>query len=301
VGAVSHSLIVMAVSWPVPGGVLPAAVVAGVVVAMVVMAVGRRLDAGGGGRSGATMDQGWLGGLGVGVANRLPATYVQGLRQRLVRAGSERPEGVHVAIGVRLLAVVGAAATFVVAWTLGGGGPVAVVGGAVVAAGVAGAPELVLRQRTRTRAAAMRGELPRQLDLLIISVEAGLGFDQSLDRVVAAMPGPLATEFARMQAGVRAGMARTDAMRLLVERCPVPEVRSFALAMIQAETFGVSIGPVLRTQAEELRIRHRQSVQLQAQKAPVKMLMPMVLCIFPALLVVVAGPALLSVRSVFPS
>lgn len=235
--------------------------------------------------------------VGRALVTTVPAQWQRGLGRRLAAAGEDRSSQLDAAVGLRAVSVATAALIAVFGLTIPGLAPKVLV--CSMALAVAAAPELLLRRRTARRARQMRRDLPRQLDLLAISVEAGLGFDQALARVVDAIPGELADEFRRMQTEVGAGMPRSDTMRAMVVRCPIDELRSFALAMTQADTLGIPVGRVLRTQADEVRVRHRQSAQMQAQKAPVKLLLPMVLCIFPALLVVLAGPALLSIRSLF--
>ena len=156
-------------------------------------------------------------------------------------------------------------------------------------------PDAKLTKAVEARQKAIMSDLPDVLDLLTISVEAGLGFEQAIDRTITTVPGPLSTEFARMLGETRAGASRADAMRSMDARIDITEVRSFVLAILQADTFGVSIGRVLRAQADEMRIRRRQIAQEAAQKAPVKMLIPMVFCIFPALFVVILVPAMIQI------
>jgi len=227
-----------------------------------------------------------------------PTGYVDKVRMKFVYAGEPSPDAVDRFLATQVMGVVIAVVVSVFAIVaLEGLFRWAIIGFALLL-GFLG-PSATLNRKVEDRQHQLRVKLPDVLDLLTISVEAGLGFEQALDRTVAAVPGPLSEEFARMLGEVRAGSSRADAMRAMELRCNVPEVRSFVLAILQADTFGVSIGRVLRAQADEMRIKRRQLAQEQAQKAPVKMLIPMVFCIFPALFVIVLGPAVINIYQKF--
>jgi len=235
-----------------------------------------------------------------GVGRRLtPVGYVEKVRQKFVHMGNASPQAVDRFLAVRVATVVGAVLVFLLVFVVnitGLTGNMRLAVGALLMLVLLIGPDSVINRRVEERQKQIQRSLPDILDLLTISVEAGLGFEQALDRVIGAVPGPLTEEFSRMLGETRAGAARADAMRAMDERCDVPELRAFVLAIIQADTFGVSIGRVLRGQSEEMRIKRRQLAQERAQKAPVKMLIPMVFCIFPALFLVVLGPAMLSIQ-----
>lgn len=228
-----------------------------------------------------------------------PVGYVEKVRQKFVHMGNVSPQAVDRFLAIRVATVIGAVLTFFFVFVVnitGLSGKMQLAVGALLILLLLIGPDSVLNRRVEERQHEIQRSLPDILDLLTISVEAGLGFEQALDRVISAVPGPLTEEFSRMLGETRAGAARAEAMRSMDERCGVPELRSFVLAIIQADAFGVSIGRVLRGQAEEMRIKRRQLAQERAQKAPVKMLIPMVFCIFPALFVVVLGPAILTIK-----
>lgn len=151
-------------------------------------------------------------------------------------------------------------------------------------------PDIVLDRKVEERQKAIRRALPDTMDLLTISVEAGLGFDSAMAQVIHNVPGPLSQEMGRMLQEIQLGVTRADAFRHLAERTNVDEMSAFVLAMIQADVFGISIANVLRAQAKELRVRRRQNAERIAMQIPVKILFPMILCIMPALFIVVLGP-----------
>ncbi|HZN71872.1 MAG TPA: type II secretion system F family protein [Micromonosporaceae bacterium] len=141
----------------------------------------------------------------------------------------------------------------------------------------------------------IRKQLPDALDLLTLSVEAGLGFDAAISQVANTMPGALAREFARLLHEMQMGMRRADAMRALAARTRVTELRTIAVAVVQATELGIPIANVLREQAREMRVRRRQRAEEQARKVPVKVVFPLILCLFPALFVVILGPGILGI------
>ena len=157
------------------------------------------------------------------------------------------------------------------------------------------APEFWLGRRIRARSFSMVLQLPDALDLLTISVEAGLGFDAALAKVVEKMEGPLVNEFRQALAEVRMGRTRRDALRDVATRADAQPVSNFIGAIIQAEQLGVPIAKVLQIQSQQLRIERRQRAEEMAAKAPVKMLFPMVGCIFPTIFIVILGPAIVTV------
>ena len=152
-------------------------------------------------------------------------------------------------------------------------------------------PGIWLGQQIKKRKKNIVKALPDALDLLTISVEAGLAFDSALQRVTEKWENELSKEFKRVLTDTRLGRARRDALKDMAQRCGVDDVQTFTAAVIQAEQLGVSIGKILRIQADQMRVRRRQRAEEAAQKAPIKMLFPMVFLIFPALFVVILGPA----------
>jgi tight adherence protein C len=231
-----------------------------------------------------------------------PVGYVDGVRHKFVLSGRPSSTEIDRFLAIRVVTVVLVPVWFYVNQIMNPLGRAGITQlGLTLLVGLAllAGPDARLNRAVADRQKGILRGLPDIIDLLVISVEAGLGFEQALQRTVVSVPGSLSDEFTRMLGEVRAGSTRSEAMRAMDARIEVPEIRSFVLAILQADTFGVSIGRVLRGQAEEMRIKRRQLAQEKAQKAPVKMLIPMVFCIFPALFTVVLGPAIIRIMDNF--
>ncbi|HYT78160.1 MAG TPA: type II secretion system F family protein, partial [Actinomycetota bacterium] len=160
-------------------------------------------------------------------------------------------------------------------------------------------PSATVAARASKRQKEIRKALSDTMDLLTISVEAGLGFDAALGQVVRNVPGPLSEEISRMLQEMQIGVTRTEALRHLTDRTEVSELDGFVLSMIQADKYGVGIAKVLRAQALELRQKRRQRAEETAQKVPLKLLFPMIFMVLPALFIVILGPGIIKIAETF--
>jgi tight adherence protein C len=229
-----------------------------------------------------------------------PAGYVEGVRKKMVIAGNPPGYEVDRFLIFKLLGAVSGIVWVPLALTILGGHRLLAIGLILVAwIGAFMLPDFRLDDVIKRRRLEIERSLSDTLDLLVISVEAGLGFEQALDRTADTVPGPLSDELRRMLQETRMGASRADALRALDERTEVDDLKTFIVAMLQADVFGVSISRILRTQADEIRVRRRQAAQEKAQQAPIKMLFPLVFCIFPAIFVVLLVPALIQVFDKF--
>lgn len=233
---------------------------------------------------------GWLRGL----AERLsPGGMVTTLQRRLDLAGNPSgwtPDRILAVKGLGLFVLGGLGALYGVR-TIG----LVIVGAAV--AGTAGffVPDILLYNAGSKRQAKIQQALPDALDMLTVCVEAGLGFDAALAQVARNTRGPLAAEFSRVLQEIQIGKSRSLALRALADRTTVPELRSFVSALVQAGELGITIANVLREQAKEMRLRRQQRAEEKAQKVPVKILFPLVFCLFPSLFIVIIGPGAINI------
>ena len=266
-------------------------------------AIGARRPAGGGDAgelptSGvARLLRPFMPGLTAAARRALPEDAARGVSARLARAGN--PYGWELdqvlAYKVLLMLILGAFGLL-----LGH----ASVGRLVVfvpSLGAAGffLPDIWLYNTALKRQEQIQRTLADALDMLTISVEAGLAFDAALSQVARNTEGPLAAEFYRVLQEMQIGKGRAEAFRAILDRTDVGDLRTFVNAIVQADAFGVPIANVLRTQAKEMRQKRRQASEEKAQKVPVKIVVPLVLCVLPALFVVILGPGAIQIIKAF--
>lgn len=241
-----------------------------------------------------------LEGLARRVAAVLPSGIIAKVRQALIMAGEPVPVPSFLTIWLILSTALPGA---LIAATMATGNPwdmQQVLWLAVMAAVGVLLPVLWLRIAVQRRQKRIAKALPDTLDLITTCVEAGLGLDAALTRIAHKIKGPLADELSHTLREMSMGRLRRDALHDLGERTGVADILSFVRALIQAEQMGVSIGQVLRVQADQMRVKRRQRAEQAAYQAPVKMLFPLVLFIFPSLLVVVLGPAIIRITEFLP-
>jgi tight adherence protein C len=227
-----------------------------------------------------------------------PRTNLEAISLKLLGAGLGRklnPTSFLAAKG--LLAVVGALVGVMVG-SMAGSATGLLLTVALAAAGFFG-PDYFVTLKARARRERIKADLPDALDLLAVSVEAGLGFDGAIAKITEHMEGPLADEFSLTLGEMRIGESRQDALKRMADRVDAPELSSFTRAIIQADQLGTSLGRILRVQAADSRLRRQAAAEEKAMKAPIKMLFPTVLFIFPSIFAVILGPAFMNLEKVF--
>jgi len=237
----------------------------------------------------------------LGLGRRLTgADKAEQIRHKLDLAGNPRDLSVDRIVALKVMAAVVLAMCGIAYALLISAGPLIYLalgaGGALI--GFV-APDLWLYQKAFDRSEEVRRTLADAVDLLTISVEAGLGFDAAVQQVARNTGGPLAEEFSRVLREMQLGKGRSEALRGLAERTNVDDLKTFVGAMVQADSFGISISQVLRVQSNEMRVKRRQHAEKRAQQVPVKIMIPLILCVLPCLMTVVMGPAIISVISQF--
>ena len=227
-----------------------------------------------------------------------PKTSVEAVSLKLITAGMTMAPQTFLAI--KGSAAVGGLLFGFILGGLGGAGVAFLLGITFAVAGWI-VPEYIVSSRAKARRETIRAALPDALDLLAVSVEAGLGFDASITKITEHMEGPLSDEFGLMLGEMRVGEGRSDALKKMEHRVGTPELSSFVRAIIQADQLGISMGRILRVQAQDSRLKRQAAAEEKAMKAPIKMLFPTVLFIFPSMFIVVLGPAILNFLTIFKS
>lgn len=234
--------------------------------------------------------------VGSAMAKRTARAQMAALETSLALAGNpgKLTPGAFMAVQILGIGVLGASG-LLLGLVLGSDVSIVLLLGVIGAIGGFMAPRIWLQRRVAARKEEILDGMPSALDLLCISVEAGLGFDAALMKVAEKFRNALADEFNQVIAEMRLGRSRREALKALAERVNIDELSTFVQAVVQSEQMGSSLGTTLRIQSEEMRRRRRQRAEEQGAKAPLKMLLPMVGCIFPTLFIVLLGPAALEI------
>jgi tight adherence protein C len=229
-----------------------------------------------------------------------PTGWTEKMGQRLEAAGSPRGWDVNRVLAVKVLAAAVGLLIGMMLPLVAGAGPLVVVGGLLLGtlAGFFG-PDLAIYQMAYNRRDQIRKDLPDALDLLTITVEAGLAFDAAMTQVARNTEGPLAEEFYRVLQEIQLGLGRGEALQTMADRIDLEELNTFVSAVVQADSLGIPIAQVLRVQAREMRIKRSQRAEEAAMKVPVKILFPLIFCILPSLFIVVMGPAGINIFHAF--
>ncbi|MBP2269279.1 tight adherence protein C [Pseudarthrobacter sp. PvP004] len=226
-----------------------------------------------------------------------PNSYILRLDQTLAKAGRPASMPLERLLTLKPLAALGGG---LLALLLGGGRSApGMFLTLALAAGCYFLPDLLVYNNGTKRQARIENDLPNVLDQLLISVEAGLGFEAAVARVGASGSGPLADELVRTLQDIQAGRSRREAYRALAERSTVPDLRSFVGAVVQADIQGLAIARILKPQAEQMRIKRKQRAEEKAMKLPVAVIFPLLLFIFPPLFIIILGPAILNAIATF--
>ncbi|SEI47762.1 tight adherence protein C [Arthrobacter sp. yr096] len=235
----------------------------------------------------------------LGVARKLtPGSYEAKLDHWLALAGRPKSMPLTKLIAIKpMMAAVGA--LFSILLFVANPSPTVVGFGLFLSLFLYFIPDLLVYNQGAKRQEAMKMEFPNTLDQMLISVEAGLGFESAMERASAQGTGPLAHELMRTLQDIQVGRPRQEAYEALADRSTVTDVRSFVLAVIQADKYGIGIANVLRAQAKQARVKRRQNAEEKAMKLPVKVLFPLLFCIFPVLFIILLGPAGIRIMEAF--
>jgi tight adherence protein C len=247
----------------------------------------------------STFFDGLAGSVGAVVASRFGAVREAELRRQLMAAGlyTLHPRKF---LGYRILCLVCVPAAWVWFCSVAAVSPfLLVVGGICAVLGGWTAPMTIVRSRARRRLADVDYDLPELIDLIVVGVEAGLGFNGALHVALPRLRGPLGDELRLAVQEQSMGLSTDDALRNMLARAETPAMRSFVRSVLQGQTLGVSIGEIMRNLAVEMRKRRRAAAEERAQKAPIKILFPLIFLIFPAMFLILLGPAVFSLIHLF--